>query len=177
MNNSIKKEIIEWIKSILFAIVIAFIITIFISPTVVKGESMYPTLQNNNYIILNKTAYWFSTPKRGDIVVFKSHIKDEKGKDKDLVKRVIGLPGDHIEIKYGNVYVNEELQNETYINGDYTDGSIDLIVPEGKIFAMGDNRPNSFDSRADEIGTIDINSEIIGKALIRLYPFNEINFF
>ena len=111
MKENIKKEIMEWIKSILFAVVVAFIITIFISPTVVKGESMYPTLQNNNYIILNKTAYWFSTPKRGDIVVFKSHIKDEKGKDKDLVKRVIGLPGDHIEIKYGNVYVNEELQN------------------------------------------------------------------
>ena len=177
MSVEFKKELIEWIKTIVFAVILAFLISVFITPTIVRGESMYPTLQNSNYLIINKTAYWFSKPSKGDIIVFKSHIKDEKGKDKDLVKRVIGLPGDHIEIKYGNVYVNEELQNETYINGDYTDGSIDLIVPEGKIFAMGDNRPNSFDSRAQEVGTVKIKDEIIGKVVVRLYPFNEITNF
>ena len=177
MNVEFKKELIEWIKTIVFAVILAFLISVFITPTIVRGESMYPTLQNSNYLIINKTAYWFSKPSKGDIIVFKSHIKDEKGNDKDLVKRVIGVPNDHIVVKDGNVYINDELQSENYINGDYTDGDVDIIVPEDEVFAMGDNRPNSFDSRAQEVGTVKIKDEIIGKVVVRLYPFNEITNF
>ncbi len=177
MSVEFKKELIEWIKTIVFAVILAFLISVFITPTIVRGESMYPTLQNSNYLIINKTAYWFSKPEKGDIIVFKSHIKDEKGNDKDLVKRVIGVPNDHIVVKDGNVYINDELQSENYINGDYTDGDVDIIVPEDEVFAMGDNRPNSFDSRAQEVGTVKIKDEIIGKVVVRLYPFNEITNF
>ncbi|EHL15829.1 signal peptidase I [Peptoanaerobacter stomatis] len=177
MSVEFKKELIEWIKTIVFAVILAFLISVFITPTIVRGESMYPTLQNSNYLIINKTAYWFSKPSKGDIIVFKSHIKDEKGNDKDLVKRVIGVPNDHIVVKDGNVYINDELQSENYINGDYTDGDVDIIVPEDEVFAMGDNRPNSFDSRAQEVGTVKIKDEIIGKVVVRLYPFNEITNF
>lgn len=177
MSENLKKEIIEWIKSILFAIILAFIITIFVSPTIVKGESMFPTLQNNNYLIMNKTAYWFSTPKFGDVIVFKTQLKDDKGKNKDLVKRVIGLPKDHVVVTGGKVFVNDSMIEENYINGDYTDGEVDMIVPDGHVFAMGDNRPNSYDSRAEEVGTVDIKEDIIGKVVIRLFPFNEIGTF
>jgi signal peptidase I len=177
MSENLKKEIIEWVKSIIFAVVLAFVITIFISPTIVKGESMFPTLQNNNYLIMNKTAYWFSEPKFGDIIVFKTNLKDENGKNKDLVKRVIGVPKDHVVVTGGKVFVNDTLIEESYINGDYTEGDVDTIVPDGHIFAMGDNRPNSYDSRADEVGTVDIKKDIIGKVVIRLYPFNQINIF
>ena len=177
MSVEFKKEFIEWIKTIVFAVILAFLISFFITPTIVRGESMYPTLQNSNYLIINKTAYWFSKPSKGDIIVFKSHIKDENGNDKDLVKRVIGVPNDHIVVRDGNVYINDELQSENYINGDYTDGDVDIIVPEDEVFAMGDNRPNSFDSRAQEVGTVKIKDEIIGKVVVRLYPFNEITNF
>lgn len=175
--SDFKKELIEWIKVIVTALALAFIITIFITPTIVRGESMLPTLQSENYLIINKTAYWFSQPSRGDIVVFKSHIKDDKGKDKDLVKRVIGIPNDHIVVKDGQVFVNDVLQDEEYINGEYTDGDVDIIVPANHIFAMGDNRQNSLDSRVEEVGTIDIKDDVIGKVVVRLFPFDKITNF
>lgn len=177
MSKEILNEIIEWVKTIATALILAFVITIFITPTIVRGESMMPTLQNKNYLIINKTAYWFSKPQRGDIIVFKSHLKDDDGKEKDLVKRVIGLPLDHVVIKDGLVYVNDILQNEDYINGEYTDGDIDIIVPSDEIFAMGDNRQNSLDSRSSQVGTIDIKESIIGKVVVRLYPLDKITNF
>lgn len=177
MKPETKKEIMEWLKTIIFAVALAFLINVFIAPTIVRGESMFPTLQNSNYLIINKTSYWFSEPKRGDIIVFKSKIKDEKGKNKDLVKRVIGVSKDHVVVKDGKVYINDELQKEDFINGDITDGDVDEIVPEGQVFAMGDNRPNSFDSRSPEVGTVSIKDDIIGKVVIRLFPFNKISTF
>lgn len=176
-QEKIKKEVMEWIKTILTAVVLALIITSFIRPTLVKGVSMFPTLDPNNYLMLYKLAYaGDKAPKYGDIVVFKSHLTMENGREKDLVKRVIAVGGDHIRIIDGKVYLNEGQLDENYINGDYTDGEIDIIVPEGYIFAMGDNRPNSRDSRDPSVGLIP-ESDIIGKVFIRLYPFNRIQSF
>lgn len=172
----IKKEMVEWIKTIIFAFALAFLITIFVAPTIVRGQSMYPTLDNNNYLILNKTSYWFSQPKNGDIIVFKSTLPDEKNEYKDLVKRIIGVPGDHVVITDGKVYINDELQEESYINGDYTDGLVDLTVPDNSVFVMGDNRPNSLDSRSEQVGIVSEDS-IIGKVAIRVFPFNQIRGF
>ncbi|WP_432665745.1 signal peptidase I [Wukongibacter baidiensis] len=167
------REIFEWIKTIVVAVVIALVITTFIRPTLVKGQSMYPTLEPNNYLIINKIPYMMHKPERGDIVVFKSHLKTDDGKEKDLIKRVVAVAGDNVVIKDGVTYINGEKQNEGYINGDFTSGDVEVEVPEGKVFVMGDNRQNSLDSRDPRVGNVDIET-IIGKVLVRLFPFNEI---
>lgn len=170
-----KNEIVEWIKTIVLSLIIGLVITTFIKPTIVKNYSMVPTLDENNFLMVNRFLYKQSKPKRGDIVVFKSSLTTETGKEKLLIKRVIGLPNDEIIIKDGSVYVNGELLEEDYLESAYTSGEVDKIIPEGKIFAMGDNRSNSLDSRDDVVGLVDID-DIIGKVFIRLYPFNKIGF-
>lgn len=177
MNNKIKKELIEWVKVFAFAIILAFILQMFVSPTIVRGLSMYPTLDNNNYLLINKIAYSSNLPQKGDIIVFESHLETENGKEKDLVKRVIGVEGDKVNIEDGEVYINDEKQEELYINGDYTDGYIDLTIPEGYVFVMGDNRPNSLDSRSEQVGLVNIKDDIIGKVFVRLFPFDKIRTF
>ena len=90
---------------------------------------MYPTLKDNDYLFINKLTYEVEGPKRGDIIVFKTELIDDKSsKKKSLVKRVIALPGEHIVIKNSEVYIDDELLNESYIKGVYTSGDIDIIV-------------------------------------------------
>ncbi|MDO4719336.1 MAG: signal peptidase I [Peptostreptococcaceae bacterium] len=176
-EKSLKREIVEWIKTIAMAVILSLIITTFVRPTLVKGVSMFPTLDQNHYLLLYRMAYaGDKMPKPGDIVVFKSHLLMENGKGKDLVKRVIAVEGDHILIRDGKVYVNGTELTEDYINGGYTDGEISENVPPGYIFAMGDNRPNSRDSRDPEVGMIP-KGDIVGKVFIRLFPFNRIRTF
>jgi len=172
MSETVKKEILEWVKDIVIAVIIAVIILQFLKPTVVRETSMLPTLQENNFLFLSKQAYFFGDPKRGDIIVFHTDLKTAEGKEKLLIKRVIGLPGDVINITDGQVIINGEVQDEPYIFEDYTSGSVqDLEVPEDSLFVMGDNRQDSMDSRA--LGFIKI-SAVYGKAIFRLYPFSEI---
>lgn len=168
-----KKEILEWIKTIVVSVVIAMIITTFIRPTLVKGYSMYPTLDQYDYLIINKIPYMLHEPERGDIVVFKSHLKTLEGKEKDLIKRIIGIAGDHVRITEGKVFVNGKELIEDYINGGYTPGEVDMIVPEGMLFVMGDNRENSLDSRDERVGPVEKDA-LMGKAFLRLYPFSKI---
>ena len=173
MSEKFKKEIIEWIKVIATALVFAFIITQFIRPTLVRGESMYPTLVENDYLIINRMAYKIGEPKDGDIIVFKTNLLQDDGKTKDLVKRVIATEGQHIKIEDSNVYVDGELLKEPYIHDNYTSGDIDMVVPEGEVFTMGDNREKSLDSRYEEVGLVN-EKDIMGKVMLRLFPFNKI---
>lgn len=173
MSEKFKKEAIEWIKIIATALVFAFIITQFIRPTLVRGESMYPTLEENDYLIINRISYKIGEPKQGDIIVFGTNLLQDDGKKKDLVKRVIAVEGDHIKIENSQVYVNDELLDEPYINDNYTEGSIDMIIPEDKVFTMGDNREKSLDSRYEDVGLVD-EDDIMGKVMIRLFPFDKI---
>lgn len=106
MSEKVKKEIFEWIKVFVLAIVFAFVITQFIKPTLVRGDSMYSTLEEGDYLIINRMSYKFGEPKRGDIIVFESDLQQDDGTNKDLVKRVIGVSGDTIKIKDSKVYVN-----------------------------------------------------------------------
>ena len=173
MSEKIKKEILEWIKVFALAIVFAFVITQFIKPTLVRGDSMYSTLEEGDYLIINRMAYKFKEPQRGDIIVFKSDLQQDDGTTKDLVKRVIGIPGDTVKIENGKVYVNGEELVEPYLDEDITSGEVDTVVPKDSVFVLGDNREISLDSRYADVGFIK-ESDILGKVFIRLYPFNKI---
>jgi len=163
-----------WIKDIVIAALVALLIMTFIKPTIVKESSMQPTLYANNYIFLSKQAYLFSEPQRGDIVVFHSDLTTADGHEKLLIKRIIGLPGDKITISEGEVYINDTMLEEPYINGNETKGFIDgLTILDNEVFVMGDNRGVSTDSRDTRVGTVPI-SIIVGKAFFRLYPFDSI---
>ncbi len=164
----------ELIRDIVIALVIVVAITLVIKPTIVKENSMQPTLYENNYLLVNKQAYRFGEEKRGDIIVFHSELKDEDGAEKLLIKRIIGLPGDTIDIKNGKVLLNgEELTEDYTLEGETTGEIKNYTVPEGKLFVMGDNRRVSIDSRSPEVGCIDEDT-VMGKAFVRLYPFSEI---
>ena len=161
-----KENIIEWIKDIAVAAVLAAIILTFIKPIVIQLESMLNTYLPGDYIIISRQAYHlFGEPQRGDVIVFKSDLEDERGKDKNLIKRIIGLPGDRVEIRDdGYVYVNGEELDEPYIReqgiSDQLAGPVDVTVGEGQLFVCGDNREVSLDSRA--IGCIEQDT-IMGK--------------
>lgn len=163
-----------WLKDIAIALVIGILIIQFIKPTIVKEHSMMPTLNENDYIFLSRQAYnLFGDPAYGDIIVFHSDLTRENGKEKLLIKRVIGMPGDVLDIIDGVVYRNGEALDEPYLMEPFTSGSLEgFVVPEGSIFAMGDNRQSSMDSRSENVGCVAIE-DIMGKAVLRLYPFSE----
>lgn len=173
MSDKLKDICIEWAKTLILALVMGFIITLFTVPTVVSGESMQPTLESKDYLIINKVAYKLDDPKRGDVVVFNTELPKEEGGNKNLVKRIIGLPNEHLVIESGRVYIDGDLIKEPYLDGMYTDGNIDIIIPQGYYFTMGDNRMISRDSRDQSIGVIK-EDEIVGRISMRLYPFDEI---
>jgi len=173
MKDNVRKEIIDWVKTIVISLALAFLIVQVIKPTIVSGESMYPTLNDRDYLILNRMAYKFGDIDRGDIIVFKTDLKQDNGKEKDLIKRVIAIPGDHLVIKDSKVYINGEVQDEPYIHNEYTSGDIDIVIPDNDVFVMGDNRENSRDSRSSDVGLVN-KSDIIGEVMIRLFPFNKI---
>lgn len=174
MNKKVFKEIFSWLKSIIIALVITIGIKSVFLPTFVNGESMYPTLDDHDFLLVYKLAYSNDLPERGDIIVFKSDLIDSKtNKKKDLVKRVIALPGERITIKDNKVLINGEFLNESYLIDIDTFGDVDIIVPDDHIFVLGDNRDNSTDSRSQIIGTIPLD-DILGKVVIRMFPFNKI---
>ena len=157
----------EWVVPVICALGIWFLLNkfVFINVTLPPSGSMIPTLNNNDRLIASRV--WNKDDiKRGDILIFKSDELNEL-----LIKRVIGLPGDHIEIVDGVVSVNGEKINEDYVknNKEYT-GVFD--VPENKLFFLGDNRKVSYDSRYWDNPYID-KSYIEGKAQFRYYPIND----
>ena len=165
----------EWAKTILIPIIIAILILQVIRPTLVQQHSMMPTVQPNNYLIVYKLAYKLGgEPERGDIIVFKSGLMTDDEQAKYLIKRVIATEGETIEITGGEVYVDGVQLDEPYINGDYTPGEIPAVtVPEDCMFVMGDNRPNSTDSRSESVGFVREDT-VMGKVVLRLLPLNEI---
>ncbi len=165
---SAKKEIFSWIKLILLALVISFVLNhyIIVSAEVPTG-SMENTIMIGDRIIASRLSYHFHEPQRGDIIVF-NFPDDESQK---YLKRIIGLPGETVKIKDGKVYINdsktplkEDYLRETPV-GDYGP----YTVPKNSYFLMGDNRNDSFDSRFWE-HTFATRDEIIGKAEFRYYP-------
>ncbi|WP_425756154.1 signal peptidase I [Ihubacter sp. rT4E-8] len=171
MGESVK----EWVKAVASAGMIALIAIQFVAPTSVYGNSMLPSFSNGDYLLISKQAYSFDKePQRGDVVVFQSHLKDEKGQEKKLIKRVIALPGETVSVEDGKVYINGKELEEDYITDGITDGvTYPVEVPEGCYFCMGDNRLHSKDSRSLPVGFVD-KEQIVGKVIFRLYPFDKI---
>ena len=170
----IGRILLEWAKDIVIAIIIALIVMQFIKPTIVQQRSMEPNFYTNDYVLVSKQSYGLfrQTPKLGDVIIFATDQTTDKGEEKLLIKRVIGVPGDVITIRGGKVYINGEVIDDSYTADQFTTGDIvDLVVPENKVFCLGDNRGVSIDSRSSEIGFVDFDS-IVGKAVFRLYPFS-----
>jgi len=160
----------SYVKIILVAFLIAFVLRAYVFDlTMVDGTSMDPTLKDEDKLITAKVNYYFSEPRRGDIVVLNA--PDMPGHD--YIKRVIGLPNERITIQNGKVYINSEQLIEPYLNDLPTYGDIDMVIPDGYYFVMGDNRTDSRDSREDKIGVISKDA-INGKAVFRLLPFERI---
>jgi signal peptidase I len=170
----------ELIKTIFIALVLAIGIRTFLfTPVLVDGISMMPTLQDQSRMIVNKIVYKLHEPERFDIVVFHAT------KEKDYIKRVIGLPGDTVEYKNDVLYVNGKAYKESYLNEykkETTDGPLTedfkleeitgkKTVPKGQVFVLGDNRRLSKDSRI--IGTVS-QKEILGRASFVFWPLSEV---
>lgn|GEM_PF-289029 len=180
------RSIVSTVAIILIAPLIALFLTAFVfQPYEVEGESMETTLQNNDRLIVWKMPRTWSritghdyTPKRGDIVIFSepTSIGYNTGGPKQLIKRTIGLPGERVVVKDGEVTVYNSDHPEGLkpdktlpygkVIGD-TPGDLDIVVPEGSIFVLGDNRGSSLDSRS--FGPVDVNN-IAGKLVMRVLP-------
>ena len=161
-------ELKEWIQSAVIAIVLAFIIKMFLFDFVmVQGSSMFPTLVQGDRLIVNKIGYTIGEPDYGDIVILSYSDSVE------YVKRVIGKGGDTIEIKNMVVYRNGEPLEEDYINTDPYEDFTKVTVPVGTYFVMGDNRANSSDSRYPSLGFVEKDA-IDGRVIFRIWPFTEI---
>ena len=166
------------IHDVLFAVLLALLVLCFIQPTIVRQSSMEETFFDGDYLIVSKQSYAFSEPKRGDVITFKSDLElGKSGNRKILIKRVIGLPGDTVRIQDGDVYINEERLVEEYTGGQYTEAEdfpfegVDLEVPEGSYYCLGDNRDVSVDSRDSSVGFVS-KDDIQGKVVFRLFPFS-----
>ena len=180
-ETNLKAEIISWVEVIAVAVILALIIDgfIIINATVPSG-SMEKTIMTGDRVLGTRFSYWFSDPKRGDIVVFKYPVDEALGKNTKFIKRVIGLPGETVEIKDGAVYINGKKLEEDYINGTW--------VVENDLM-LGDNRNNSSDARywpgiairegatsdPEEALTFSYvhRKKILGKAYFCYWPFRD----
>lgn len=181
------KSLFEWVDSFVVSfIAVVILFTVFFGKVRVNGDSMKETLHDKDQLIITDFMY---TPDRGDIVIISRNpqnvvINDPSRDNQPIVKRVIAIAGDTIEItKDGKVLLNDVELDEPYIK-DYAqnlgtpqrDMTVKLEVPEGRIFVMGDNRHDSHDSRYVDIWLVDTRY-VLGKVLCRIYPFDQINTF
>jgi signal peptidase I len=174
-NKLIKKiifEILIWLVEIVFVIAFAyFIVNYAVEKTTMVGDSMNNTLQNKDKIIINKITYHFNKPKRYDVIVFKQRNKEHSYLN---IKRIIGLPGESVQIDNGNIYINGEAITEPIVTETISNSGLakeKIQLEENEYFVLGDNRNNSEDSRFANIGNI-LSEDIIGKAWIRTNNFN-----
>lgn len=167
VNDKWKRFTIEYSESIIVAGAAALFIIHFLFRTFfIPSGSMIPTLQINDYILVNEFVYRIKKPARGDIVVFKPPPEARAG-DKEFIKRVVGLPGDVIEVEDGYVYVNGNKATEPYVMNTPDYYMAPKEVPSGNLFVMGDNRPTSADSHI--WGFLPENN-LIGKAMVIIFP-------
>ena len=162
-QNNLKRFLLDILETVGLAVVLFLAINTISARVRVDGYSMRPTLENGEFVLVNRMAYKFGQPERGDIIVFRSLNAPE-----DLIKRVIGLPGETVRVESGKVYVDDVLLAEAYIAaapiyaGTY-------VVPDGHLFVLGDNRNDSSDSHS--WGSLPVDN-IVGKAVLVYWPFS-----
>lgn len=159
-----KPSVLEILATIILAILIFFAVNATLESRQVEGCSMNPGLETEQRVLVVKASYWFGEPHRGDVIIFHSPSDPER----TLIKRVIGLPGEWVEIKDGTVYIDDQPLDEPYIQGNNKDYPR-VLVPEDSYFVMGDNRNNSTDSRSWGM----LSGEfIIGRAWLCYWPLS-----
>jgi signal peptidase I len=161
----------EVVKVVLISLAIILPVRLFlVQPFYVEGASMEPNFYQNEYLIIDEISYRFNEPKRGEVIIFKSPQDDRSY----FIKRVIGLPGEKIEVIDGHVFINGSKLEEKYIGNFSSEDHQEITVKQDEYFVMGDNRINSMDSR--QFGPIK-DSSIIGRVWIRGWPINRFNTF
>ncbi len=169
-KQSKSKVALGWFISIVIAICIAIVVRVFVFEIIlVDGESMYPTLNTDQRVAVEKVSRYFSLPKRGDVIIVL--YPDKPG---TYVKRVIGTPGETVEVRDSTVYIDGVPLEEDYINKEPYMDMAATIVPKDSVFVMGDNRAHSLDSRTDNIGPIPKDS-IIGHGTAVIWPLSEMH--
>ncbi len=159
----------SFVRELCVAVISVVIVTQFYQPAHVSGSSMKPQFFQGDYLLLSRQAYQNRKPQRGDVVVFQSTLQDKKGRKERLIKRIVGLPGETVEIRDGQVYINGSLLIDNYTRTHYTNGSLQITVPSDSYFCMGDNRQNSTDSRSPAVGCVS-SDRLCGKVVLRLWP-------
>lgn len=174
-EKSMLRELLSMLLYIAVVLVVTFLIVHFVGQrTQVDGSSMYPTLENRDNLITDKITYRFKDPERFDIIVFPYQHADHTY----YIKRIIGLPGDTVQVIDGKVYINGEDLNENYGRETIDDpgtAAEPVTLGDDEYFVMGDNRNNSSDSRDPNVGLIH-RKDIIGRAWLRIWPFNKFGF-
>lgn len=171
------KSAVIWAVEIAAVLILGIVLAVgYGKITVMQEGSMDPTLNAGDVLLVNRMAYRFSTPKRGDIIVYKTG--DDSKKASTHIKRIIGLPGETIQIKDGQILIDGETYQEdggfpAIENAGVAETKVTL--GNGEYFVLGDNRNDSMDSRMAEVGPI-AGERIIGRAWLRIYPFDQIGF-
>lgn len=173
MRGSRSFRNVSFLLYIAMVVLIALTIRSFIAePIRVDGDSMIPTLVHNEDMLVEKMSYWFEVPQRGDIaIVF------YPGYTESCVKRIIGLPGETVEVKDGKIYIDgKELNESAYWNGEIIGDMDPVTVAARHVFVVGDNRNGSKDSRNPSVGSIPY-AKVVGRVVAVVYPFNEVETF
>jgi|SRR3989344_5289944 len=165
----------EFLKVVLVALIIVLPIRYFIfQPFIVKGESMVPNFQQGDYLIVDEVSYKIHQPERGDVIVLKYPLDTRQR----FIKRIIGLPGETIDIQAGTIRIAKDgnnivLDEKKYLPNGTTSGNIHVVLGENTYYVLGDNRQFSSDSR---IWGVLPKEDIVGKVFVRLYPVNSISY-
>src|SRR3989344_6598984 len=173
----VKESVLEFIKFAVIAVVIVIPIRLFIAqPFIVSGASMVPAFQSGHYLVIDEISYRFEEPKRGEVIVFRF----PSSPSKFLIKRVVGLPGETVEIKGNDILIKNEDSPEGFLwkqgdfNRDRSRRDFKVSLSSDEYFVLGDNRGESADSRM--WGALK-RELIVGRPLVRLYPLSEISVF
>lgn len=169
--NMMKKEFwasfFDTLKALFLSLLIVLPIRFFIfQPFIVQGASMEPNFSSGDYLIVDELTFRFRSPERGEVIVFKYPFNPSQ----KFIKRVIGLPGETVEIKNGKVYINDQVISENYLEYGITYPNLKVVLRDDEYFVLGDNRVDSLDSRVFGVVKKD---EIIGRVLLKIFNFNK----